>query len=191
MGFFIGGLRKVNGQPFANPGQEGPFFEFLDALHANLIYYEFIGWAQVISGALLITQRYATLGAVIHFPISLNIAIFTVFSIGSLTPWIASLMCAGCLFLLLWDYPKWQHILAPDHRIRVDLDLMCFDKLPRRWWINGWLTIFIPFIGSTILWFNHGMGHSKVSNTIFFLDDSSQYFNLITNVTDIVRRKKV
>ena len=117
VGFSHAGFRKINGDPFAILGQQGVFFEYLDALHATGFYYEFVGWAQILAGVLLITQRFALLGAFIYFPIILNITVLTLSTIGSLTPVFASLMSLATLYLLLWDYFKWGNIIAPDHKI--------------------------------------------------------------------------
>ncbi len=168
VGFVIGGLRKVNGHPFANIGQGGPFFNFLDALHENLIYYEFIGWAQFIAGALLITQRYATVGAMIYFPIILNIMVFTVFSIGSLTPYIASLMCLGTLYLLLWDYNKWMNIFKKDNDLYLMSTELAFPTYDKKWLINGWITLILPFISTILLFlFGYSGEHTKMSKYFF------------------------
>lgn len=169
IGFLIGGLRKINGQPFANPGQEGAFFEFLDALHANLIYYEFVGWAQLIAGILLLTQRYATVGAVIYFPIILNIMVFTVFSVGTLTPWIASFMCLGTLYLLLWDYPKWVNLFRRDNELIDARSIDLFPTYDTIWVMSGIIVAILPTIGFLFL-MGMGMekGHVKWSTEIFF-----------------------
>ncbi|MGB3801607.1 MAG: hypothetical protein WA952_17455 [Lewinella sp.] len=66
---------------------------------------------QIVSAVLLIIPRTATLGAVIYFPIILNICILT-FSVrfeGSLLT--SPLMVLANLYLLAWDYHKWKYIL--------------------------------------------------------------------------------
>lgn len=192
IGFIIGGLRKVKGQPFANPGQGGPFFDFLDALHANVIYYEFIGWAQVVAGLLLITHHYASLGAVIYFPIILNIAVFTVFSIVSLTPWIASSMALGCLFLLLWDYHKWQALLFREGKTPLQLASTSFRKVNKIWYWNGWLSLLLPTLGMIILFMNQPENHEINSNSRIFgtLILFTILINVSTNVLEIYRHFK-
>lgn len=146
VGFVHAGLRKTVGDPFANLGQQGAFFEYLDALYATGFYYEFIGWSQIIAGVLLITQRFALLGAFIYFPIIFNITVLTICTIGSLTPIVASLMSLGVLFLLLWDYPKWVNLLSPDHQLLVSLSHYPYPKVSRWWTITGLLIIIVPSI---------------------------------------------
>ncbi len=116
-GFIPSGIKKIIGTPFANPGQQGAFMEYLDALYATGFYYEMIGWAQVMAAVLLITQRFATLGALIFLPIIFNIMVLTISTIGSLTPLIAFLMFLGIVFLLFWDYYKWINIFSKDDKL--------------------------------------------------------------------------
>jgi len=192
IGFVIGGLRKVNGMPFANPGQDGAFFELLDALHSNLIYYEFIGWAQFIAGALLITQRFATLGAVIYFPIILNIAVFTVFSVGTLTPWIASFMCLGTMYLLAWDYYKWVHLFSRDNEV-IDMHLVIdFRSYDQLWLKNGIFSLILLFFGfSSLIFFGIGTEYTQATKVIFMISLIVVILlNIIVNGLSIWRRNK-
>lgn len=194
IGFVIGGLRKVNGQPFANLGQGGPFFDLLDALHSIPEYYEFIGWAQFVAGALLITQRFATFGAVVYFPIILNISIFTVFSIGSLTPWIASLMCLGALFLLIWDYHKWIHLFSKDNHYHFSLKDIEVPTYDRKWLINGALTLLIPSLGfiPIMLWSMDPSPESiKLMRNIFISSILlTLLINLLVNIISVLEWTK-
>ncbi len=119
LGFIPSGMIKVMDKPFTRVENTGVFFDFLDALYATGFYYNMIGVVQVVAGILLITQRYATLGAAIFLPVIFNIAILTLSTIGSLTPVIATSMLFGIIFLLMWDYYKWIDILRPDHLIKM------------------------------------------------------------------------
>jgi len=114
LGFIPSGLVKVMNQPFTNPENTGAFAEFLHALHATGFYYNTVGLSQMLAAVLLMTQRFATLGALLFLPIIFNIMVLTLSTIGSLTPIIASLMFLGTLFLLLWDLPKWINVFRKD-----------------------------------------------------------------------------
>ena len=114
LGFIPSGLVKVMNQPFTNPENTGVFAEFLHALHATGFYYNTVGLSQMLAAVLLMTQRFATLGALLFLPIIFNIMVLTLSTIGSLTPIIASLMFLGTLFLLLWDLPKWINVFRKD-----------------------------------------------------------------------------
>ena len=143
-GFIPSGFKKIIGNPFANPGQEGAFFEYLDALHATGFYYEMIGWAQVIAAVLLITQRFASLGAIIFLPIIFNIMIFTLSTIGSLTPLIASLMFLGISFLVLWDYYKWINIFSADNHLIPIPSSNNYPTASKFWIYTGVLMLINP-----------------------------------------------
>ena len=66
-------------------------------------YWHFIGISQLISGVLLMTQRFSRLGAIFYFVIILNIFIITIAFDFQGTPIITGLMLLAGLFLLLWD----------------------------------------------------------------------------------------
>lgn len=113
--FLPSGIKKINGIPFTNLDNSGPFFDYFDALYATGYYYNMIGWFQVVAAVLLITQRFATIGTFIYLPIIFNISILTLSIDNSFTPVIAALMLTGCLFLLFWDYYKWKYIFYGDN----------------------------------------------------------------------------
>lgn len=77
-------------------------------------YWHFIGLSQIAAGLLLITKRYATLGALMLLPITVNIFMLSVFTD---FPWYTLVLTGVCLLLnitLLWaDFPKWRGVLAP------------------------------------------------------------------------------
>lgn len=79
---------------------------FFETLYRTGIWWNFLGIGQVVPGALLITQRFATLGAVAFLPVSLNIFLITISMDFHFTPVITSLILTANVGLLLWDYPK-------------------------------------------------------------------------------------
>jgi uncharacterized membrane protein YphA (DoxX/SURF4 family) len=110
-GFIPPGLKKVVGEPFTVLGPDTAVGYFFDALHQAGWYYAFIGWGQVIAGLLLLLPRTATLGAVLYFPIILNIWAITV-AVGFRGTWvITSLMLLANVYLLCWDYDRLKGIL--------------------------------------------------------------------------------
>ena len=75
-GFIAPGLTKVLGYRFANPEvitTDTPIGAFFDVFFAAGAYYQFVGAAQILAAILLLSPRTAALGAVIYFPIILNI----------------------------------------------------------------------------------------------------------------------
>lgn len=105
-GFLPSGLQKVLGERFTVLSVHHPMGHYLDALYHTGFYYTFIGIMQVTAAILLLIPRTATLGALIYFPIILNICIlsFAVRFDGSLLS--SPLMVFAVLYLLCWDYHK-------------------------------------------------------------------------------------
>jgi uncharacterized membrane protein YphA (DoxX/SURF4 family) len=70
--FFTSGMSKLTHGNF--PGLIGPVW-LTDELRKYGLEYlgEFIAWSQVVIGLLLLTQRFATLGAIMLLPMLLNI----------------------------------------------------------------------------------------------------------------------
>ena len=115
--FLPAGLKKLLAEPFTDPAKVGRFHDFLDAFHATGWFYQFVGVTQLVTATLLITQRYATLGALLAVPITATISAFC-WSTGAGIPTITviTLMCLGSLGLVLWDLPRLRLIVARDDR---------------------------------------------------------------------------
>ncbi|MDT3403380.1 DoxX family protein [Mucilaginibacter terrae] len=110
-GFIMAGFVKVKGERFTNLSNNQPMGHYLEALYHTGYYYTFVGILQMLAGALLVFRRTATLGAVLYFPIILNILILSL-SVrfeGSLLS--SPLMVLANLYLLCWDYDKLKYIM--------------------------------------------------------------------------------
>ena len=109
------GLIKLLGEPFSNISTDNPIGYFFDAFHASGLFYRFVGLVQIIGGLLLLIPRVATLGAVIFFPIILNIFVLTV-SLGFRgTPVVTGLMLLAATYLLWWDFDRLRFALPGSH----------------------------------------------------------------------------
>ena len=75
--FIPSGLKKVMGVRFTQLSISEPIGFFFEALYRSGIYWNFLGWAQLIAALLLMTQRFATLGAIFFFFIISNIWMIT------------------------------------------------------------------------------------------------------------------
>lgn len=106
LGFLPSGLTKVLGNRFTQLGIETSVGFFFEALYRTGFYYRFIGIAQMTAAVLLLIPRTATIGALIYFPIILNIFMITVSMHFTGTPFITGAMLLGSLYLLCWDYDK-------------------------------------------------------------------------------------
>lgn len=119
-GFLPSGFVKIMGERFTALSVNHPMGHYLEALHQTGYYYTFIGVLQVTAAALLLTPRTATLGAVLYFPVILNICVlsFAVRFDGSLLT--SPLMVLANLYLLCWDYDKLKFILPVNHSTSPD-----------------------------------------------------------------------
>lgn len=108
------GLKKVLNQPFTDPTQTGAFHEFLHAFHATGTFYQFVGSMQLLAAVLLLTQRYASLGAAMLLPIFSVILVFCWSTWVPITASFVTLMWLGTVLLVVWDVHKWRGLVAPD-----------------------------------------------------------------------------
>ena len=107
--FCPSGLVKLMGNRFTILSTDDPIGYFFEALYQSGFYWNFLGLAQISAGILLMTQRYATLGALMFLTILTNIWIITI-SLSFKGTWIiTSLMMVAVLILLIWD----KHKLLP------------------------------------------------------------------------------
>lgn len=109
-GFLPSGYVKIAGERFTDLSNNHPMGHYLEALFYTGYYYPFIGVMQMTAAILLLIPRTATLGAVIYFPIILNITMLT-FAVrfdGSMLS--APLMIWANLYLLCWNYHKLKYI---------------------------------------------------------------------------------
>jgi uncharacterized membrane protein YphA (DoxX/SURF4 family) len=110
LGFIPSGIVKISGERFtALPGNH-PLGQYFDALHLTGFYYTFIGVAQLVTALLLLIPRTALLGAILYFPVILNICILT-YAVRFEGTRITTFMLLASLYLLVWDYDRLKHVL--------------------------------------------------------------------------------
>lgn len=109
LGFLPSGWTKLAGERFTRLPVEDPVGFFFEALYRTGWYWNFLGAAQLLAALLLVLPWTTTLGAVLYFPIIVNIFLITLSMHFTGTPVITGLMLLGSLFLLCWDYDR----LAP------------------------------------------------------------------------------
>ncbi len=101
--FIPTGLTKAMGNRFTLLPVEDPVGFFFEAMYRTGFYWNFIGLSQIAAALLLLVPRTATLGAVLFFPIIVNIVLVT-WGIGfGNTMIITALMLLSGIYLLLWD----------------------------------------------------------------------------------------
>jgi uncharacterized membrane protein YphA (DoxX/SURF4 family) len=110
--FLPSGLKKVLDQPFTDPANSGTFHDFLHAFHATGFFYQFVGAIQLTIAVLLMTQRFALVGATMALPVFTAITVFCWSSgAGIVTCVMTSLMLLGTAGLLAWDYDRWRGLI--------------------------------------------------------------------------------
>lgn len=139
--FIPSGMKKLLGERFTSIGIDNPIGFFFEALYRSGMYWNFLGWSQLITALLMMTQRFSTLGNLIYFFIISNICCITIAMQFTGTWVITSLMLFASVCLLLWDANKFQFIFATAGFLKNNNE----EKLPeasRLWQISG-LLLFI------------------------------------------------
>lgn len=106
--FIFASLVKIQGFRFTTEsGAENPInssWHFFETLYQSGLYWRFLGISQFITGTLLVTQKYAKLGAILFLPIIVNVFVITISYDFRGTPIITGLMLLSTLFLIFWDW---------------------------------------------------------------------------------------
>ncbi|HCI69365.1 MAG TPA: hypothetical protein DHV30_01695 [Balneola sp.] len=109
--FIAARIVKIIDERFASGLSEiHPMGAYLTALHHTGFYYPFIGIAQILAAVLLLIPRTVTLGALLYFPIILNICILSIavrFEGSFIT---STLMVLANLYILAWNYDRLKYI---------------------------------------------------------------------------------
>ena len=111
LGFIPSGLVKVMGERFTGLPPNHPLGHYFDALHLTGFYYTFIGVGQLTAAALLLIPKTTLLGAMLYFPIIVNICVLA-YAVRFEGTRITTLMLLANLFLLVWDYDRLRHVLS-------------------------------------------------------------------------------
>ncbi len=147
--FIPSGMKKVLGQRFTSIGTDNPIGYFFEALFRSGIYWNFLGWGQLIAALLMMTQLFSTLGNLIFFFIISNIFFITVSMHFTGTWLIALLMLFASTCLLLWDADRLQYVIKQKGFLEISLDIK-LPKASKIWQISG-LLIFIASVSYTLI----------------------------------------
>lgn len=108
--FVFAAIVKIKGERFTTyDGTNTPLnspFHLFETLYQSGLYWKFLGIGQVVAGFLLMTQRFAKLGALMFLPIISNIFVITVSYDFKGTPVITGLMLLANVLLVLWDWDE-------------------------------------------------------------------------------------
>ena len=160
--FVPSGLKKVLGERFTQLGVDTPVGFFFEGLYQSGFYWNFLVLGQLFAAFLLMTQRFATLGASIFFFIITNIWVITIAMNFSGTWVITSLMMLATMMLLFWDYHKLKYLFYADNfsMQRTETTYPSYNGI----WINAGILLFILSTGGLIL-----LEKLKSTNPVFLL----------------------
>jgi uncharacterized membrane protein YphA (DoxX/SURF4 family) len=149
--FLPAGLKKLLAEPFTDPSNVGTFHVFLHGFHDTGVFYRFVGALQLIAAVLLLTQRFASLGALLLTPILVAILVFC-WSTGVIpTASVVTLMTFGLGLLLLWDIHRWRALFArPGETVQIALPTP-HPSIDMRLWTMCGAAILVLYLVSTAL----------------------------------------
>lgn len=160
--FIPAGFVKIMDERFASGlPSNNPLGHYFDALHQTGYYYTFIGIVQVVIAILLLIPRTSLLGALMYFPIIVNICVLTYATRFEGTR-LVTMMVLASLFLLVWDYDRIKHIL-PFNQPGTDLPV---PKKPlgmrlRVGFFGGCIALLAFIIVGTFFLYEIGPGNSE------------------------------
>ena len=149
--FLPAGLKKLLGERFTDAGNVGPFHDFLHAFWATGPLYRFVGIVQLTGALLLMTQRFAAVGAALLLPVLSVIAVFVWSTAGVPTIATVTLMLCGVTALLLWDVHKWRSLLASDRQATAPPLAPAADRIDARLWQRAGLAVATLYFASCLL----------------------------------------
>lgn len=160
--FIPTGLVKIAGERFAEGlPSNNPLGHYFDALYLTGYYYTFIGIAQIIIAILILIPRTSFLGALMYFPMIVNICVLTYATRFAGTRANTMLLFA-CLFLLIWNFDRLKY-LFPYKQPKIEAPVL---KKPlgirlRAIFFGGSIAILaIIIVGTSYLW-EIGPGNSE------------------------------
>lgn len=135
MAFIPTGWVKLMGHRFTQISVESPIGAFFEAMYQTGGYWQFLGAMQFLAGVLMLIPRAATLGAVIFFPVALNIFVITVALAFHGTPFLTGPMLLAAAALLAWDWDRLRGIVTaqPPAADAGDLHRPRLDRLGPVW----------------------------------------------------------
>ena len=106
--FVFASIVKIQGLRFTtDSGAENPIntaWHFFETMYQSGLYWKFLGLSQLLAGLILMTQKYAKLGALLFLPIIANVFIITISYDFRGTPVITGLMLLANFILIAWDW---------------------------------------------------------------------------------------
>ena len=132
--------------------------EKLLAPHGLSLLGEFIAWSQVVIGLLLLSQRFATIGAIMCVPLISNILIVTI-SLGFKgTPYLNAFLLGLNIFLLAADYHKLKFLFMDDVSTAKEIPLRRSNaKIDLLWFAGTGLCLAAAALHPVSRWLTFGL----------------------------------
>ncbi len=107
--FLMMGSWKVGTNEYRMGGRVGELFTFMESMG---LWWDLVGCTQIIAALLLITQRFATVGALVLFGVTINIAAVNIalWPAFGTTVWLTAYAFVALTLLLLHDFDKWEYV---------------------------------------------------------------------------------
>jgi len=121
-----------------------PIQQFFRVMTESGLYWQFIGWSQIIAGVMLMSQRFSKIGALIFFGLILNIFMITISYNFKGTPVVTGLMLLATMYLLIWDFRSFSVLVKED----VTIKRISLSVIEKPYWM--WLGMMM-FISITVL----------------------------------------
>jgi hypothetical protein len=148
--FVFASLVKIQGERFTQVKSAGsPFHSpehLFETLYQSGLYWQFLGLMQFLAGLLLLTQRYALLGALLFLPIIANIYVITLSYDFGATHLITGAMLLATGGLLVWD---WHRVRIVFNQPVLLLPAAAFAER-KRWEVVGGV-LFLFTVGERVL----------------------------------------
>lgn len=119
--FIASGLRKLPGVKFTTLPVTDPVGAYFEAMYQTGLYWNVIGYAQILIGVLAFFNRSAVMAFILMMPITINIFLISVSLNMRGTPIITACMLLGNLTLMLWHYEQYLPILKKVDSKRVSV----------------------------------------------------------------------
>lgn len=187
--FVWASILKIQGRRFTPHSAENEpintLDHFFESMYQSGLYWHFIGWVQLMAGFLLMSQRFSTLGAVVFFPLMLNIFIITIsFNwAGVLT--ITFLMLLTNIYLLLWDWNKLKFVALPKPQNYIDNDAE-FSK--RRVWTYVGIFYFFMIVVIRNIMISNQLSNSFSINYVLLGAILMSSIWIITTISQLMKK---
>lgn len=149
--FIPSGLKKIFNLRFTSLSLDSSIGFFFEKLYSTGVFYQFLGWVQLFTALLLMTQRFATLGALLFFCIIFNIWVITISLPFSGTWLVTSSLLLSSILLMAWDLRKFLFLLSTDGKSYPKYRILkSYNKI---WVYLGMLLFVISVIYSCLVAF--------------------------------------